>query len=176
MKEYDDPESGLTGGPQFVRPRVLTLAVSMKTRLSILVAMLLLPIGPAMSQSQNPAPHGAEIRSLGKNDRKLAWAFENRISEIQVTCTGMVVYKLTDDISDIRHQRFLIELASGQTLLIAHNIDLAKRVKPLRIGDKVSVRGEYIWNEKGGLIHYTHDDPAGVHPGGWIKRKGIVFH
>lgn len=147
----------------------------MKTRIVILIALFFLPVGPAWSLPPVPAPQSAEIRSLCKNDRKLAWAFENRISEIQVTCTGEVVYKLPDDTFDIRHQRFLIELASGQTLLIAHNIDLAKRVKPLRIGDKISVRGEYIWNDKGGLIHYTHDDPAGIHPGGWIKRKGVVF-
>ena len=147
----------------------------MKTRLSILIALFLLPAGPAWSQPTVPVPQSVGIRSLSKNDRKLAWAYENRISEIQVTCAGEVVYKLSDDTFDIRHQRFLIELASGQTLLIAHNIDLAKRVKPLRIGDKISVRGEYIWNENGGLIHYTHHDPAGIRPGGWIKRRGVVF-
>jgi len=147
----------------------------MKSRLAILVALFLLPEGVAWSQLPPPAPQSAEIRSLSKNDRKLAWAFENGISEIRVTCSGVVVYKLPDDTFDIRHQRFLIELASGQSLLIAHNIDLAKRVKPLRIGDKISVRGEYIWNEKGGLIHYTHRDPAGIQPDGWIKRKGVVF-
>lgn len=117
----------------------------------------------------------SEIRALSTRDKKLAWAFKNKVSEIQVTCSGKVVYKLADDTSDVRHQRFIIELESGQTLLIVHNIDLVKRVKPLRIGDKVTVRGEYIWNHKGGLIHYTHRDPAGIHPSGWIKHRGILY-
>lgn len=144
----------------------------MKSLVLALAALILIPSEPAWCQVP---VHSAGIHSLSKRDEKLAWAFENHISEIRVTCSGTVVYKLADDLLDIRHQRFLIELESGQTLLIVHNIDLVKRVKPLRLGDKVTVRGEYIWNDKGGLIHYTHRDPAGLQPSGWIKHRGVLY-
>ncbi len=123
----------------------------------------------------SPATENNFVRTLSASDRKLRWAFRNKINEIRVTCSGKVIRKLPDDTHGSRHQRFIIKLASGQTLLIVHNIDLAKRIARLRIGDKASVRGEYIWNDKGGLIHYTHRDPAGIQPGGWIKHRGIVY-
>ncbi|RYD47668.1 MAG: DUF3465 domain-containing protein, partial [Verrucomicrobiaceae bacterium] len=47
--------------------------------------------------------------------------------------------------------------------------------KKLRVGDKVVVRGEYIWNDKGGLIHWTHHDPKGKGPEGWIRHKGRKY-
>jgi hypothetical protein len=79
---------------------------------------------------------------------------------------------LTDDDDGSRHQRFVIAVGSSQTLLIAHNIDLAERV-PLGMGDRVRVRGMYEWNELGGLVHWTHHDPLGVEDGGWVcyRRK-----
>lgn len=144
----------------------------MKSLILALAAFFLVPTESLWSQTPVKS---SEIHALSKRDKKLAWAFENQISEIRVTCSGTVVYKLADDIADIRHQRFLIELESGQTLLIVHNIDLVKRVKPLHLGDKVIVRGEYIWNDKGGLIHYTHRDPEGLQPSGWIKHRGVLY-
>lgn len=148
----------------------------MKNLPIVLIALLLLPAGLVCSQQSATVPQSAGFRILDKNDRKLAWAYENKISGFRVTCSGVVVNKLPDDLADIRHQRFIIKLESGQTLLIVHNIDLAKRVKPLRFGDKVRVRGEYIWNDKGGLIHYTHRDPTGILPSGWIRRKGVIYY
>ena len=69
----------------------------------------------------------------------------------------------------------IVRLASGQRILIAHNIDLAPRVSPLREGDTVSFRGEYAWNPKGGVVHWTHHDPGGRHAAGWIRHEGQVF-
>ncbi|MBT8099256.1 MAG: DUF3465 domain-containing protein [Gammaproteobacteria bacterium] len=92
----------------------------------------------------------------------------------QVAGRGAVVRILPDDTEGSQHQRFIVRLASGQTLLISHNIDLAPRVAGLREGDTVSFNGEYVWNEQGGLVHWTHDNPnrQGHHPDGWLEHEG----
>lgn len=78
---------------------------------------------------------------------------------------------LPDDAQGARHQRFLVRIADGLTILVAHNRDLAPRV-PLHPGDSVALRGEYVWNERGGMIHWTHHDPARRHEPGWIEYQG----
>jgi hypothetical protein len=101
--------------------------------------------------------------------------FEQRQSDVQIEVSGTVTRLLSDDHEGSRHQRFIIELPSGQTLLIVHNIDLAPRIDDLREGDDVRVYGEYIWNDKGGLIHWTHHDPANRHPHGWIRHQDSLY-
>jgi hypothetical protein len=68
-----------------------------------------------------------------------------------------------------------VELSSGQTLLVVHNIDVAPRVDPLEVGDPVGFKGEYVWNQEGGLIHWTHHDPDGFHQAGWIEHDGQIY-
>jgi hypothetical protein len=82
---------------------------------------------------------------------------------------------LPDDNEGSRHQRFIVRLASGRTVLIAHNIDLAPRVEGLTAGDSVEFSGEFENNDKGGVVHWTHHDPDGRHVGGWIKHGGRVY-
>jgi hypothetical protein len=81
---------------------------------------------------------------------------------------------LGDDNEGQRHQRFVLRLANGSTLLIAHNIDLADRV-PLGMGDRVRFRGMFEWNELGGLVHWTHRDPHGIEAGGWIIYRSETY-
>lgn len=108
----------------------------------------------------------------GYYDAVIARAFSNRESDLQVYGQGVVLMLLPDDNNDSRHQRFIIRLSSGQTLLIAHNIDLAPGIDTLRTGDTVQFYGEYEWNEKGGVIHWTHNDPDGSHVAGWLQHQG----
>ena len=105
----------------------------------------------------------------------LAQAFEQRQSNLQVQGQGTVFKVLPDDVEGSRHQRFLIRLASGQTLLIAHNIDLAPRIEMLQVGDAIQFYGEYEWNTRGGVIHWTHHDPKHRHPDGWLKHNGTTY-
>ena len=105
----------------------------------------------------------------------LKQAFENEQSDIQVEGEGTVWKILPDDNKGTRHQRFILKLSSGQTLLVAHNIDLADKIKGLKKGDKVAFYGEYEWSEQGGVIHWTHHDPAGRHEDGWLKHGGQVY-
>ena len=110
-----------------------------------------------------------------ENDWVFRRAFEQHTSNLQVEGRGVVKRILPDDNDGSRHQRFILELGSGQTLLIAHNVDVAPRIPSLRKGDKVAFQGEYDWNPKGGVIHWTHHDPGGRHPGGWLKHKGKTY-
>ena len=102
-------------------------------------------------------------------------AFSNRQSDVQVKGGGKVTKLLSDDVDGSKHQRFILMLGSGETVLVSHNIDLAPRIEGLKKGDTVEFFGEYEWNEKGGVIHWTHHDPAGRHIGGWIKYQGKTY-
>ncbi len=108
-------------------------------------------------------------------DQSIATAFPNQASNIQVEGEGTVIRILSDDLEEPRHQRFILRLESGQTLLVTHNIDLAPRIEGLAEGDRVAFNGEYEWNDKGGVIHWTHHDPAGQHKAGWLKHQGQVY-
>ena len=108
-------------------------------------------------------------------DDALTGAFESHRSNVQVRGGGSVTKVLADDKEGSRHQRFIVRLASGHTVLIAHNIDLAGRVSSLQPGDPVEFFGEYEWNERGGVVHWTHRDPQHSHVDGWIKHNGHTY-
>ncbi len=89
-----------------------------------------------------------------------------------VEVSGRVHRLLADDDDDGEaHQRFVIHAAGGQTLLVAHNLELAGRV-PLGLADRVRVRGLYVYNDSGGVVHFTHRDPHGREAGGWVEFRG----
>lgn len=92
-----------------------------------------------------------------------------------ISGSGKVTRIFPDDLKGSQHQKFIIELVSGQTLLISHNIDLAPRINSLQKGDTVSFYGEYVWNSKGGLVHWTHHDPSGRHKDGWLKHNNTIY-
>ena len=102
-------------------------------------------------------------------------AYREQQSGVQVTGDGVVSALLSDDNQGSRHQRFILRLASGQTVLVAHNIDLAPRIDALRKGDAVAFNGVYEWNDKGGVVHWTHHDPAGRHTPGWLRHAGQTY-
>lgn len=113
--------------------------------------------------------------SSSPNITVLAKAFQNRKSNFQIEGEGKVARILSDDNDGSRHQRFVLELISGQTILVAHNIDLAPRISLIKEGDLVSFNGEYEWNSQGGVIHWTHHDPQGIHVTGWLKHNGRTY-
>lgn len=106
---------------------------------------------------------------------QLQHAYDNKISNLQVEGSGVVKTILKDDTKGSRHQRIIVELTTGQTILLAHNIDLAPRVENLNRGDEITFFGEYEWNEKGGVIHWTHHDPRNKHISGWLKHNGRLY-
>ncbi len=113
--------------------------------------------------------------SRDSTDSALDMAIRKRLSDVQVQGEGVVYKLLPDDLDGSRHQRFLLRLDTGRTLLVAHNIDLADRVSGLKTGDRVAFHGEYEWNDKGGVVHWTHHDPGGRHENGWLKHAGHTY-
>jgi len=99
-------------------------------------------------------------------------AFERKQSDVWVEGAGVVTKLLPDDNKGSRHQKFLVRINEKQSLLCAHNIDLSPRIDALKVGDHIEFKGEYVFNPKGGIIHWTHRDPKGQHQGGWIKHQG----
>lgn len=136
-----------------------------------------------VKQGENDASIGQSIANTHArladathpNLRNVQTLYEQHASHVQVEDAGSVVKVLSDDNQGVRHQRFLVKVTSGQTLLFAHNIDLASRVENIKTGDHIAFRGEYIWNEKGGIVHWTHRDPQGHHYDGWIKHNGVTY-
>jgi hypothetical protein len=103
-------------------------------------------------------------------------AYQDQLSNVIVeNVVGVVTRVLPDDIDGSRHQRFIMRVAGGHTVLVVHNIDLAARIEGLQIGDRVAVKGEYEWSEQGGLIHWTHRDPRSAHEDGWIDHSNLRY-
>ena len=116
-----------------------------------------------------PVP-AADLPATG--NAVIAEAYTRRLRDVPVQAEGRVVKLLPDDRQGSRHQRFLLDTGAGHTVLVAHNIDLAPRIDGLRRGDTVAFKGEYVWNAKGGVVHWTHRDPDGRHTGGWLLHQG----
>ena len=96
----------------------------------------------------------------------------------QVLGCGTVIKVLKDDNEGSRHQKFLVKIDNypNITVLIAHNIDLAPRIEGIQAKNPIRFYGEYIYNDKGGVVHWTHRDPASRHQDGWLEYKGQQYH
>ncbi|MDH1005286.1 DUF3465 domain-containing protein [Acinetobacter junii] len=109
------------------------------------------------------------------DQHKIMKAYKQQISKIQVQSKGEVKAILADDNDGSRHQKMILKLENGLTVLVAHNIDLAPRVEGLRKGEIVEFYGEYEYSPKGGVIHWTHHDPQAKHVDGWLKYQGKSY-
>lgn len=158
------PQSGTTPPGKFRAALFIAAALA-----AVFMTSGLAGTAPVGTAPVGAAPTGAA--SAGIDARR---AHEERRSGVWLSVRGEIVRTLKDDLKGDRHQRFIIRLKDGQTLLINHNIDLAPRV-PLALGDELEVRGRYEWNARGGLLHWTHRDPAGGRPGGWIRLGGRTY-
>lgn len=105
----------------------------------------------------------------------LSAAYRNHQSRVEVCGRGVIAKVLRDDTQGTRHQRVIVRLPEGQTVLIAYNYDLAPRIEGLRSGAPIEFVGEYEWNPQGGIVHWTHRDPARRHPPGWIHYGGHQY-
>ncbi len=133
------------------------------------------PKQPAnQTTSVDTVKHG-QVLAKAKIDPNLVQAIVRQQQHYPTYGYGTVTKLLPDDNKGSRHQKFLLRIPTGQVLLIAHNIDLAPRLDALQRGDVVQFKGEYIWNHKGGVIHWTHHDPDGSHEGGYLQHQQRVY-
>lgn len=121
------------------------------------------------------ATAGQNVGSIEDCVQNLQNAYEYQLSDLQVQCQGAVNRILPDDLIGSKHQRFILQLSPLQTILIAHNIDIADRVEGLQLNTTVEFYGEYEWNPEGGVVHWTHHDPDGLHVDGWLKYAGKIY-
>ena len=137
------------------------------------IAVIAIALGYAAWMEYGPS--GGSGTEIATDNSAINAAIANRRSDTQVTGSGTVVKVLPDDNRGSRHQRFLVKLPSGNVILIAHNIDLAPRIPDLARGDSIAFYGEFEWNDKGGVVHWTHKDPGNRHPHGWLQHEGRKF-
>ncbi|TMC74619.1 MAG: DUF3465 domain-containing protein [Chloroflexi bacterium] len=161
--EQGSPAVALVSGapfPSLYRRRIPARALVVTARSFLLLALL---IAPACTP---PTPDNAAVER----------AFAEHRSQLEITAEGSVTQVLTDDNGPAgTHQRFIVRLTSStQTVLIDNNVSIGRRV-PVAPGDAVIVHGEYVWNQQGGLVHFTHHDPAHTHESGWIERAGTRY-
>ena len=139
------------------------------------IIFILSLLAACKQSAPNISAESEALTSAAVSNQALTDAFKNKKSDIFVEGSGVVKKLLADDNKGSRHQNFLVTVSAEQTLLFAHNIDLAPRIENLQIGDTVTFRGEYVYNPKGGVMHWTHKDPQGQKSGGWIKHNGQTF-
>lgn len=133
----------------------------------MVVVLLALAVGLPLMERLVEAPVSAVTA-----EARLQSAFDHHRDGFWIQASARVVKALPDDRKGSRHQRVIVELDSGQTLLVAHNIDLAPRLESISSGDTLRFRGKYAWNAQGGVIHWTHHDPSGERAGGWLEFEG----
>lgn len=132
------------------------------------------------TQLDQPSQHHSQIES-GKSSQNrhglevIRKAFDSKLSNVQVQSVGHVKALLRDDNEGSRHQKFILALDNGLTVLVAHNIDLSPRIDNLKKGDTVEFFGEYEYSNQGGVIHWTHHDPQKRHEDGWLKHNGKTY-
>ncbi len=107
-------------------------------------------------------------------DAFLLKTFRQQKSKVWMEVDLEITRLLPDDNEGSRHQKFIAASSSGHTVLVSHNIDLADRV-PVNKGSEIRLRGRYEWNDRGGVLHWTHHDPKGRIEGGWIEVNGEKY-
>jgi hypothetical protein len=142
----------------------------MRTELSLAAAGAALAFGTACA-----GPGGGS----DANNGAVYEAWRTGRSNVEVTAEGSIASMLgTVTGPSGAHEGFSLHLrgASGHglTVRVEDNVDLTGRV-PLSAGEDVEVRGEYVYDANGGIIHYTHRDPSGRHAAGFVRAGDALY-
>ncbi len=101
----------------------------MMTKKNIFMVVLAIVIY-LLAQQGKDALNGSSIAS--ESAATVQDAYAARQSDVQIHGTGIVKKVLPDDRKGLQHQKFILQIDSGQTLLVAHNIDVAPRLPGLK--------------------------------------------
>ncbi len=123
--------------------------------------------------SQSDTTHKEKYTNKRTSNKQLETLITKRQSNEIITIDAQVINILSDDNKGDRHQRMIVKNGKN-TLLLAHNIDIAPRI-PAKKGDFLQIKGEYEWNEKGGVVHWTHRSTSS-HADGWIIHNNKKYY
>ena len=151
--------------------------MSKKNRNKIITALIVAALSAFGFANQNPKTETQATTSTQSHTAKsdVERAYSAKRSDVQVQGSGVVIKSLRDDNEGHRHQKFILRLALGTTILVAHNIDLAPKITSLKKGDTVMFNREYEYDSRGGVVHWTHHDPQRHHANGWLKHNGKTY-
>jgi hypothetical protein len=110
----------------------------------------------------------ADLGFVKSDDELIVSAWQQEKSNFHVQFEARVILKLPDEDNYGNAQKFLVVLENGHRLLISHDLEISTRV-PIVVNSLIRVKGEYDWNETGGMVHWTHRDINNERDGGWIE-------
>lgn len=138
-----------------------------------------------MEPSRRSAPRFATLVALlaltncvpGPNDEAVCRAFAGGESHVEVIADGNVASLPGTHPGVVApHEGFLLHLRSGCALLLRVETNVAfTGPVPLRVGERVIVKGEYEYEPLGGVIHWTHRALHGHHAGGYVEVHGRYY-
>lgn len=77
-------------------------------------------------------------------------------------------------LSHAEHEAFDVATSAGPVEVV-DNVSLAPRV-PVQRGDRVEIKGEMVHDPgRPPIVHWTHHDPWGRKPGGYIRWRGRTY-
>ncbi|MDP3509818.1 MAG: DUF3465 domain-containing protein [Candidatus Melainabacteria bacterium] len=108
------------------------------------------------------------------DDAQIIQAQSQQARKVELTVTAPIKKLLREEDYREPHQRFLLILSNGTTVLVANDLQYGTYA-PVQEGNVVRIHGEYIWNERGGVLHWTHKSDEPRHESGYIDFNGMRY-
>lgn len=132
---------------------------------ALIAGLLLAPAAACSGQPEKP------------DNARVCAAYAAQAERVETIAQGNVLAILgTSSGPSGEHEGFLLKLTGDCDLLVRVEVNTGITGPiPLHRGEKVIVKGQYETDVTGGVIHWTHHDPAGRHVGGYIVAGGKTY-